>query len=156
MKTITDLSNFGDSSKNVFLTVGNFDGVHLGHKKFLENISNEAKAAGCEFLVITFVPHPREILAPADHFLINSYGERRCLLEVCGVDTICEINFTRDFSTLSPGDFLDKFVFNKINIKKLFLGHDFAFGANKSGGFEFVRDYCKKKNVDFEDRKSVV
>lgn len=129
-------------------TIGNFDGVHLGHKEILAGIKEQCEAEGLSFVVITFVPHPTCILRPQDHFLINSYKERRGMLEKLGVNFLYEINFTRDFSTQQPEDFLATYLFSNPNLKKLFMGYDFAFGANKSGDFALVKDYSKKQNVD--------
>ncbi|MCK6596457.1 MAG: riboflavin biosynthesis protein RibF, partial [Bacteriovoracaceae bacterium] len=101
-----------------------------------------------KFLVITFVPHPSFVLKNQRAFLLNTYAERREMLREIGVEYLLEIDFNRDFSTLTPGDFLDTYVFNHSGIAKMFLGHDFAFGANKSGDFKFVKDYCVNKKID--------
>lgn len=128
-------------------TIGNFDGVHLGHREILSGIKEQCQVDGLSFVVITFVPHPTCILRPQDHFLINSYKERREMLETMGVDFLYEINFTRDFSTQKPEDFLATYLFSNPSLKKLFMGYDFAFGANKSGDFSLVKEYSKQQNV---------
>lgn len=130
------------------ITIGNFDGVHLGHRDFLNTIKKDCQKTKAKLLVVTFVPHPSQILRPKSCFLINSYSERRELLESCGVDYLFEIDFDRDFSTLSPESFLDKFIFSHKNIFKIFLGYDFSFGANKSGTHSLVKKICEKKNIN--------
>lgn len=147
MKLINDIKEIATSEK-IYFTIGNFDGVHLGHQQFLKFIKEEAQKAGARFLVITFVPHPSFVLKNQRAFLLNTYSERREMLRDLGVEYLFEIDFNRDFSTLSPGDFLDNYIFNHPGISKMFLGHDFAFGANKSGDFKFVRDYCASKKID--------
>lgn len=131
----------------VFVTIGNFDGVHLGHQDFLSHIRSESLNESAKFVVVTFVPHPHHILKGQTNFLINTYEERRELLKNCGVDYLLEIDFTRDFSTLSPEQFLENFIFTFKDIAKIYLGHDFAFGANKSGDFNVAQNFCKNRNT---------
>lgn len=146
MKIIKSLAEI---SKNVVLTIGNFDGVHSGHRYFLEQIKKRAIQDNCLFAVMTFVPHPRQILSPTNDYLINSYDERRMLLREIGVDYLYEINFTRDFSTLNPLDFLNQYVGCNSKIIDIFIGHDFAFGAKKSGNYELMKNFCSEKNIGF-------
>ncbi len=131
------------------VTIGNFDGVHLGHRAMLGEIKEDCKNLGLELVVITFNPHPIQILRPRENFLINSYDERRQLIEDEGVQYFLEINFTRDFSTLGPEEFLNDYIQSE-NLKKIFLGYDFAFGANKQGDAGFVEKYSKDRNLDFK------
>ena len=136
------------NEKKINVTIGNFDGVHLGHKEFLSEIKKDSIKFNSKFVVVTFVPHPLQILRAQSGFLINTFEERRTLLEACGVDYLLEIDFTRDFSTLSPEDFLTNYIFSFSGIEKIFLGHDFAFGANKSGDFKFAKDFCESKKTE--------
>lgn len=133
---------------NVYLTIGNFDGVHLGHQDFLNYIKNESDANNAKFVVITFIPHPSFVLQPKTNFLLNTYSERRELLSKLGVDVLLELNFTRDFSTQSPINFLNEFVFALKGLKKLFLGHDFHFGANKEGNYSLAKNIAANKNIE--------
>ena len=133
IKSITEID-----VENLFVTVGNFDGVHQGHQEFLAQIKAMAKKSNAQVLVMTFVPHPLIILKGLEGHLINSYDERRELLNGHGVDFLAELNFNRDFSTISPEEFLAKYVWTSPKVKKVFLGHDFAFWANKSGGHDLA------------------
>lgn len=146
MKHINSIDEIPDNEK-IFFTIGNFDGVHLGHKQFLNTIKEEARDSHSKFLVVTFIPHPAFVLKNQKSFLLNTYEDRRAFLAEMGVDYLYEIDFNRDFSTQKPGDFLDTYLFQHQGVKKVFLGHDFAFGANKTGDFHFVENYCKNKNV---------
>ena len=146
MKIIKSLDEI---NKNVILTIGNFDGVHSGHRYFLEQIKKKATEENCLLAVMTFIPHPRQILSPSQDFLINTYDERRMLLRDLGIDFLYEINFTRDFSTLSPQDFLCQYIGPNQNIKDIFIGHDFAFGKKKSGNHELMKQYCLDKKIGF-------
>lgn len=133
------------------LTIGNFDGVHIGHRELLKKIKQECKAKESLFTVVTFVPHPQKIIHPdKERFLINSYEQRRNLLKKLGVDVLVELNFTRDFSTLKPEEFLSDYLLIYPNLKTLYLGYDFAFGANKEGDHDLVKEICRPKGVEVE------
>lgn len=135
------------------LTIGNFDGVHLGHQQLLKHLKQKCLDKSLLFVVITFVPHPQKILhAERDRFLISSYRQRRDYLEQNGVDYLIELDFTRDFSTLSGEEFLDHYVLTYPRIENIYLGYDFAFGAHKQGSFDLVKNHCllKQKNIDVE------
>lgn len=127
------------------LTIGNFDGVHQGHQDLLNRVRESTKKNGQKMIVMTFVPHPIKIIKGATSFLLNTYMERRCLLESYGVDYLVEIHFTRDLSTQSPESFLEDYILSIDGLSTLYLGYDFAFGSNKAGDHEFVTDYCKNK-----------
>lgn len=149
MIIVKDLKEiFNDhSEQKIDITIGNFDGVHAGHLEFLHHIKESAQKDNSKFVVITFIPHPLKILKAQSGFLINTYNERRELLEMAGVDYLLEIDFTRDFSTLSPEVFLEKYVFISKGINKIYLGYDFAFGANKSGDFHLAKKMADSHHV---------
>lgn len=146
IKSIAELREIHNETK-AQITIGNFDGVHRGHREFLSKIKEDCKKSRAKFLVITFIPHPVQILRAQSGFLINTFSERRELLNECGVDYLLEIDFTRDFSTLTPQEFLEKFVFAFAGIEKIYLGHDFAFGANKSGNYNVAKDLCDENKI---------
>jgi len=145
MKIINSLTEI--TNKKVAITIGNFDGVHSGHQKILKEISDDCKLVGLDLVVITFVPHPIQILNPRSNFLLNSYNERRELFEKAGIKTVLELEFSRDFSTMEPSEFMDKYIAVGNNVATFYVGHDFAFGANKKGDHNFVQEYCSKKNI---------
>lgn len=133
------------------LTIGNFDGVHLGHQELLHQIKTDCENQNYKFAVITFVPHPHQILQPEKKgFLINSYQQRRKYLEEIGVDLLVEIKFDRDFSTLSPESFLKTYIAPYPQIRKLYLGYDFAFGANKSGSHNIANELLQPLGIEVE------
>ena len=149
MIIVKDLKELKDTynEDNIHVTIGNFDGVHLGHREFLAQIKKDCVQEHAKFVIVTFVPHPLQILKAQTGFLINTYEERRELLSDIGADYLLEIDFTRDFSTLSPEAFLEKFIFSFDGIAKIYLGHDFAFGANKSGDFHVAKNFCESKKT---------
>ena len=144
IRKITDIPH----EIKIGLTIGNFDGVHCGHQSLIASIQADCKSKNYKLLVITFVPHPVEILHGKTRFLINSYEERRRLLEEAGVDYLYEVNFNRDVSTLGPRQFLDNYLDIQKNIRKFYVGYDFSFGANKTGDHFFILEYCKSKNIE--------
>lgn len=146
LKKIKDLET-KYNEKKIHVTIGNFDGVHRGHCEFLTQIKEDCLLDHAKFVVVTFVPHPLQTLKAQTGFLINTYEERRNLLSKMGIDYLLEIDFTRDFSTLSPEDFLEKYIFSFGGIEKIYLGHDFAFGANKSGDFSVAKGVCDQKKT---------
>ncbi len=149
MKVIKEIAELAQTyhETNVQITIGNFDGVHNGHREFLARIHDDCQKTKSKFVVITFIPHPVQILKAHSGFLLNTFSERRELLSACGVDYLLEVDFTRDFSTLSPESFLEKFVFSFQGIDKIYLGHDFVFGANKSGNYSTAKMACETKNI---------
>lgn len=133
------------------LTIGNFDGVHIGHQELLKKIKNDCRQKNLLFVVVTFVPHPQKILQPdKERFLINSYDQRRSLLKDQGVDVLVEMKFTRDFSTLKAEEFLKRYLVSYPNLKDFYLGYDFAFGANKEGDYDLVRSICDPMGIKIE------
>lgn len=133
------------------LTIGNFDGVHKGHRDVLDYVGKKCHQSNSRLVVMSFNPHPQEILNPGNYFLINSMEEKRDLLDSCGVDFLCEVKFDRNFSTQTPEEFLKKYIFCNKNLTSLFLGHDFTFGANKTGGHKIAENFCLKNGVNFEN-----
>lgn len=151
LHNLLDLKNSHLGEPEIGLTIGNFDGVHLGHRNLLEKIKRDCVANKLLFVVVTFIPHPQKILQPdKERFLINSYDQRRKNLEALGVDVLVEFKFTRDFSTLGPEEFLDKYLLNYPKLKNLYLGYDFAFGANKGGGHDLAKAICLPRGIKVE------
>jgi riboflavin kinase/FMN adenylyltransferase len=136
---------------DIFLTFGNYDGVHLGHQKLLLELLQRSKHSKAKLVVMTFLPHPRKILQQdAQRFLISNYLQRRKWLEELGVDFLVEVPFNRGFSLQSATDFINNYVLTCKNLKKVFLGWDFAFGANKEGDAKLFKTICNPRSVDVE------
>ncbi len=151
LHNLLDIPKDKDGWPAIGLTIGNFDGVHIGHRELLKKIKSECQAKNLLFVVVTFVPHPQKILQPdKDRFLISSYEHRRVLLKRLGVDVLVEMNFTRDFSTLKAEEFVSQYLLTYPNLKDFYLGYDFAFGANKEGGHDLVNAICHPKGVEVE------
>ncbi|MFZ5970218.1 MAG: bifunctional riboflavin kinase/FAD synthetase [Bacteroidota bacterium] len=127
--------------KNAVVTSGTYDGVHLGHQKILGRLREMAERTHGETVVITFWPHPRFILNPADPTLkiLNTFEEKAELLKEQGVQHLLRIPFTREFSQISSNDFITKILVERIGTKKLVIGYDHRFGKNREGSFEQLK-----------------
>lgn len=143
MKIINCISNI-ESAAPVILTIGNFDGVHLGHIDLLNQAKVFAKSLNAKIAVMTFTPHPMTILSNVrEKFLLTTTEKKRDLLNINQIDYLIEVNFNRDVSTLSPLEFLNQYVFRLKSLSGLFLGFNFSFGAKKSGTHQVVEEVLK-------------
>ena len=124
--------------KNAVVTIGTFDGVHIGHRKIIGRIKELADASGGETVILTFFPHPRMILNPEDESikLINSINEKAELMEQLGVDHLIITPFSRDFSNQTAEDYIRDILVNKIGTKKIVIGYDHRFGKDRQGGLD--------------------
>lgn len=151
LNSLLEIKQVDGSSTPIGLTIGNFDGVHVAHRQLLKKIQSECSRKGLSFVVVTFHPHPQKILHPEkERFLINSYEKRRELLEALGVNYLVEMKFTRDFSTLSPDEFMKTHLFSYEGLREFYLGYDFAFGANKKGGHDLAFEICTPRGIHVE------
>jgi riboflavin kinase/FMN adenylyltransferase len=128
------------------VTLGNFDGVHLGHQDLLRRVKVDCTSTGMKLLVITFVPHPRLILGmESEKFMLTSFESRREFLSQMGVDYLLEISFTRDVSTMNAPEFFHHFMTQYVTPRKIYLGYDFSLGAHKQGNHEVIKDFFAEK-----------
>jgi riboflavin kinase/FMN adenylyltransferase len=136
--------------KNAVVTIGTFDGVHLGHRKIISRIKELAEASGGETVILTFFPHPRMILHPEDDHikLINTIHEKAELLEQLGVDHLIITPFSRDFSNQSAEDYIRDVLVNKIGTKKIVIGYDHRFGKDRLGGLDDLLHLAPVYNYD--------
>jgi len=123
---------------NAVVTIGTFDGVHLGHRKIIAGIKELAESTGGETVLLTFFPHPRMILHPEDESikLINTMAEKAELLDALGIDHLIITPFSRDFSNQSAEEYIRDVLVNKIGTKKIVIGYDHRFGKDRRGGLE--------------------
>ncbi|EOR95580.1 Riboflavin kinase [Arcticibacter svalbardensis MN12-7] len=122
---------------NAIVTIGTFDGVHLGHRKIISRLVEEAKRLNGQSVILTFFPHPRMILHPEDQSLklITTIDEKIQQMEKLGVDHLIITPFTRDFSNLSPDEYIHQILVDKIGTKKIIIGYDHHFGKDRQGNF---------------------
>ena len=128
-------------NENTVLTVGTFDGVHAGHKVLINRVISLANEMNARSVVVTFDPHPREIIEPGDAGikLLSSLKERSELLADLGVDEMVVIPFDRDFSLLTSEEFVKEIIWKKIGVSKFVIGYDHQFGRDREGTIETVK-----------------
>jgi len=124
--------------ENAIVTIGTFDGVHVGHRKIISGIKELAESAGGETVLLTFFPHPRMILHPEDESikLINTIPEKAELLEQLGIDHLIITPFSRDFSNQTAEEYIRDVLVDKIGTKKIVIGYDHRFGKDRQGGLD--------------------
>ncbi|HBF89328.1 MAG TPA: riboflavin biosynthesis protein RibF [Bacteroidales bacterium] len=138
--------------KNPVVTIGTFDGVHLGHKQIINRLLQKAKEINGTPLIITFWPHPRIVLQQNEKpiFLLNTLDEKTQLFNNLGIDKVLVCPFTKEFSVLSPLDFVKKYLVEMIGLRSIIFGYDHHFGKNREGNFDNLQNYAKEWNFEIE------
>ena len=146
MKVIKNLEQIPGEFREAFVTIGNFDGVHLGHLPILKKLIEAAHSENSKAVVITFDPHPKKVLRPEirPFYLITSTEEKIKLLEDIGVDGLILIPFDLNFSKMTAESFVCDILWDKLHIRKIFVGHDYSFGKSKTGNKVFLAAIGKK------------
>jgi riboflavin kinase/FMN adenylyltransferase len=148
LKTFNSIFDFQSSKKSV-LTLGTFDGIHIGHQKILKKLLLEAKSQDYESVLLTFFPHPRMVLnKDVKILLLNTIKEKTKLTEEIGIDNLIIHPFDTTFSELSAEDFVKKILIDQLNLGKIIIGYDHKFGKNRSAD---INDLIKLgRKYDFE------
>lgn len=122
-------------------TIGNFDGIHLAHQGLLRRVVAEAAERHCSGVVLTFEPHPQQVLHPERRpfYLLTTLQEKLKLIEALGVDAVILIEFTTEFAKTTAEQFVQTILWERLHLEKLFIGHDTAFGNRKEGNETFLR-----------------
>ncbi len=134
------------------VTIGNFDGIHLGHRALISTAVQEANARGCTSALVTFDPHPQEIIHTHQQVprICTSVHQLR-LLEQLGLDEVHVIKFTKELSQMPAEDFALQFLIKRFNLAKLVIGYDFRFGKNRAGDFKLLENLSQKYNFSLEE-----
>jgi len=148
LKVFSSIQEFRISSPTV-VTLGTFDGVHIGHQRILEKLTASAAVLGCESLVLTFFPHPRMVLQQdVEIKLLNTIEEKTLLLEKIGIGNLVIHPFDEIFSQLTAEEFVKNILVDKFKIKKIIIGYDHRFGRNRTAS---IKDLIRFGEVyDFE------
>ena len=127
--------------KGAVLALGNFDGIHLGHQKIIGKVMDRARATGGSSVVYTFDPHPMKVVAPHKPTpLIMTLCEKEHVLEDLGLDYLVLAEFDKEFAAKDPRAFIEEVLVDSLNVKEVWVGHDYSFGRGKAGKVEFLRD----------------
>lgn len=151
MKIYNHFSEF-KRLNNAVATIGTFDGVHYGHQKIIKRLCELARSTGGESVILTFFPHPRLIIDPENQDLkmINTIDEKARILAGLGVDHLIITPFTRDFSNLSPTEYIEHILVDTIGIKHLIVGYDHRFGKDRAGGMPELEAGAKTYGYNIE------
>lgn len=140
------------SSHHTVVTIGTFDGVHVGHQKIIERLVNTAKAGNLESAILTFFPHPRMVLQKdAGIKLINTIQERKEILDKSGIDHLIIHPFTQQFSRLSAREFVRDILVQKLKAKKVIIGYDHRFGRNRTADIDDLREFGREYEFEVEE-----
>ena len=150
MKIHRDLKQF--HAKNPVLTIGTFDGVHLGHRKIISRLHDLARQMDGESVIFTFDPHPRKVVAPSETNLriLTTLDEKVDLFEQSGIDHLIIYPFTPEFAQLSYEQFVEEILVGQIRVKHLVVGYDHKFGKNRQGDFEFLKGCADRLKFGIE------
>jgi riboflavin kinase/FMN adenylyltransferase len=142
---VKSLEDLQEKYPNTVLTIGNFDGVHLGHQKIISTVLKRARDLRGTPMAMTFDPHPLKIIAPERELqLLTSFDERAKLMEELGIKVFLLIPFTKDFSSLPPDEFITDILVKRIKAKEIIVGTNYAFGKNRKGNVDLLRRRGKK------------
>ncbi len=155
LKIYNDIENF--NAKNPIVSVGIFDGVHIGHKKIIDRLNELAVRYNGESVLVTLWPHPKEILKPDDNnsLLLTTRKEKEFLLEKSGIDNLITIPFTKEFAQISFRDFIKDYLIAKIKVKYLVIGYNHHFGKDRKGNFKYLKSISEEYGFSVEQMKPV-
>ncbi len=148
---LTIISDFNDyhSKTPLALSLGMFDGVHIGHLSIINTLNEIARSEDLESAILSFWPHPRKFLNPDDNVkMLNTLEEKLELLEKSGIQNIFLKTFDEDFRNLTGSEFCEQVLVDKLNVKHIIIGHDHTFGKNKSGNFDLLKSLSTE--LDFK------
>src|SRR4030042_2161475 len=151
MEIIQGIRNLNRFFINPVVTLGNFDGVHLGHQKILERVKQEALTIQGEGVLITFVPHPLKVLSP-DRCppLLTPYRKKMLLIEKSGIKTVLCIEFSLAFAEISPFDFIKNILVEKVKARKVIIGYNYRFGRKHRGDVQSLINAGKVFHFEVE------
>ncbi|MAW94160.1 MAG: riboflavin biosynthesis protein RibF, partial [Leeuwenhoekiella sp.] len=151
MKQHTSADTF-DGLKGTVVTIGTFDGVHLGHRKIIDRLLASVQSNDLESVVLTFFPHPRMVLQKDIGIkLINSIDERIKLLEASGLDHLIIHPFTKAFSRLTAEEFVKDILVDQLKARKVIIGYDHRFGRNRNANIEDLKAFGTQYDFEVEE-----
>lgn len=140
VKVVRGLSGFKKRPGGTVLTIGNFDGIHLGHLKIFNSVIKRAREYGGVSMAVSFDPHPLKVLRPEVQVLtLTPIQEKERLIRLAGIDILLLIKFTKAFASLSAEDFIRKILVGKLGVKTIVVGHNYIFGKGRKGTTGLLR-----------------
>jgi len=153
MKTFRDIEKLPQIEGSV-VTIGNFDGIHLGHQKIIAQLKEHAEKLKVPSVVISFNPTPQNFFG-ADHAVLSSYEEKDFFLSSLGINYHLVINFNKEFSNINAQTFIEEFLLRKLNVKLCLVGDDFRFGKNRVGDFSLLQENGDKHGFAVEETATI-
>jgi len=151
VEIIKGIENLKGSFRNPVVTLGNFDGVHLGHQDIFNRVKEEALKIHGEGVVITFEPHPLKVLAPEKFLpLLTPFRKKMMLIEKSGIETVLCIEFSLEFSQISPSQFIQNILVEKIKVKEVIVGYNYHFGKGQKGDAQALKEAGKVFHFEVE------
>ncbi len=140
MRIIRSLKSIPPPGSPVYLTLGNFDGLHLGHRAIIEKMVGDARGLGAIPALFTFYKHPLSVLAPTKSpLIITPFKKKTALLKELGVEWVICIHFTREFANIGAEEFIERVLHKKLRVKKIFTGPTYFFGRDRQGSSELLK-----------------
>jgi len=152
MEVIRGSQNIPESLKGAFVTIGNFDGVHLGHRFIFRRLVEEAHCEGRPAVAISFDPHPKMVLHPERRpfYLITTPREKIDLLAVLGIDAFVLIPFSIEYARTTAAEFVREILWEKLRIRRIIIGHDYTFGRGREGNEAFLTEAGRRLGFEVE------
>ena len=148
------LSNSFDQiniDEKLCLTIGNFDGIHKGHREIIKNLIQQTKTSNLKSAILSFTPHPKIYFNKQKNFMINSQSKKKEILEDLGLDYLIDLHFNDKFTQLSHVEFEDKILSEKLNSKRILIGKDFQYGNQRKGNIDTLKIFCEKNKIELEE-----
>lgn len=138
--------------QHAVITIGTFDGVHMGHQQIIKQLLEESKTNGGETVLITFHPHPRKVLNPSISLMqLTTLEEKIALLKKYGIHNMVVVPFTQDFAALTAMQYIEDFLVKKFKPAKIIIGYDHKFGKQREGNFQLLELYAHKYHYEVKE-----
>ena len=155
MELVRGIVNLTEQHKNCVLTIGNFDGVHIGHQHVLDKLREESKRHGVPSVVMVFEPQPQEVfLGENAAARILTFRDKYQKLKKMGIDRLLVVHFNKEFAAMSPLAFIQDLLVTKLGVKHLIVGDDFRFGQKRAGDFDLLKAQSQQLGFTVEDSKT--
>lgn len=145
MRIIQDIESINEKFRYPILTIGNFDGFHLGHQVIFKEMKKRAREIGGTTIAFTFEPHPLKVIAPKKTLkLLSTFEEKARLIEAEGIALLLCPNFTKAFADQHPRDFVKDVLYRKLGVSEIFVGYNYAFGKGRKGNVESLKEMAEE------------
>lgn len=148
MQFIRGISNLKSPDQECVLTLGNFDGIHLGHQNILRNLKEQANLRKLPSAVLFFEPQPREFFSrDSSPARLSSFWEKFSFIRDLGIDILCCLRFSQELASMDPADFIETILIRGLKVRHLIVGDDFCFGKDRQGNFQLLQDYSRRTGL---------